>query len=52
MQILKILFPALMVLGAFGSFVVNLISKDGVPIGIQWIGATLLYIGLTMRNVQ
>lgn len=49
--ILKIVFPALMVIGALGSFILNMITnlKDW-PISLQWIGATLLYTALLFRN--
>jgi hypothetical protein len=49
-NVLRVLFPALMVIGAFGSFVVNVISKGESTISIQWIGATFLYIALLKRN--
>lgn len=52
MELLKILFPALMVIGAFGSLVVNIISKGGYAMSIQWIGATLLYTALMLRNME
>lgn len=48
---LKIVFPAMMVLGAFGSFVVNWISKGDFPVSLQWIGACLLYTALLLRNM-
>ena len=51
MNILKIVFPALMVLGAFGSLVVNVITKGEMAISLQWIGACLLYTALLMRNM-
>ena len=35
LDILKILFPALMVLGALGSLIVNLISKGEWPTSLQ-----------------
>ena len=48
---LKIIFPALMVIGATGSLVVNVI-ENGQPAGsLQWIGAALLYTALLMRNM-
>lgn len=34
-NILKIVFPALMVTGALGSFVVNIISKGDWPTSLQ-----------------
>lgn len=52
MEFLKIIFPALMVIGALGSFVVNLISKGDYAISIQWVGAMLLYTALTLRNIH
>ena len=51
MNILQIFFPALMVVGAFGSFVLNIHGKGDVAVTIQWFGATFLYIGLTLRNM-
>ena len=50
--ILKILFPALMVIGALGSLVVNIIAKGDWPTSLQWIGASLLYTALLFRNKQ
>lgn len=52
LDILKILFPALMVVGALGSLIVNLIDKGEHAISIQWFGATLLYTALMMRNIK
>ena len=49
-DILKILFPALMVIGALGSLVVNIITKGDWPTSLQWIGASLLYTALLFRN--
>ncbi len=49
-NILKIAFPGMMVAGALGSLVVNLISKGDWPTSIQWLGASLLYTGLLFRN--
>ena len=43
MDVLKIVFPALMVCGALGSLVVNLISRGEAAISLQWIGAAMLY---------
>ena len=51
MNTLKILFPALMVLGAAGSLVVNLIIKGDGAISLQWVGAMLLYTALLIRNI-
>ncbi len=50
-NILAIVFPGMMVLGAFGSFVVNRISKAEFPVSLQWVGACLLYTALLMRNM-
>ena len=50
-NMLKIVFPALMVLGAFGSFVVNIVDKGDFPVSLQWVGACLLYTALLMRNM-
>ena len=52
MEILKIVFPLLMVAGAIGSLVVNLVSKGDWPTSLQWVGACLLYTALTIRNVR
>lgn len=52
MGFLKIIFPALMVIGALGSLVVNMISKGDYAISIQWVGAMLLYTALTLRNIH
>ena len=51
MEFLKALFPALMVVGAFGSLVVNLMSRGEAAVSLQWIGACLLYTALLMRNI-
>lgn len=51
MNTLKYLFPLLMVIGAIGSAVVNLISKGEPAISLQWVGAALLYTALLLRNV-
>lgn len=50
LDILKILFPGLMVSGAVGSLIVNLITKGNWPTSLQWIGAALLYTALLFRN--
>lgn len=47
---LKILFPALMVIGALGSLVVNIVSRGHYAVSLQWIGAALLYTALMIRN--
>lgn len=49
---LKIIFPALMVIGATGSMVVNVVEKGQFAISLQWIGAALLYTALLLRNMQ
>lgn len=49
-NILKIVFPGLMVVGAAGSLVVNIISKGDWPTSLQWVGASLLYTALLFRN--
>ena len=51
MNTLKILFPAMMVAGAAGSLVVNLITKGDNAISLQWVGAMLLYTALLIRNM-
>ena len=50
-NILKIIFPAMMVCGAAGSLVVNVISKGEFPVSLQWIGAAILYSALLLRNM-
>lgn len=50
LDILKITFPALMVTGAIGSLIVNIISKGNWPTSLQWLGASLLYTALLFRN--
>jgi len=52
MPLLKMLFPALMVAGALGSLVVNVIEKGNYAVSIQWVGAALLYTALMIRNGQ
>lgn len=51
MNILKVLFPALMVIGALGSLAVNLVGHGHYAVSLQWIGAALLYTALMLRNV-
>jgi len=51
MNTLKILFPALMVCGALGSLVVNLVTHGESAISLQWVGAAMLYTALLLRNV-
>lgn len=50
MNTLRILFPALMVVGALGSLVVNIVGKGDNPTSLQWLGACLLYTALMFRN--
>lgn len=47
---LKVVFPSMMVAGAVGSLIVNIISKGDWPTSLQWIGASLLYTALLFRN--
>ena len=49
-DILKMVFPALMVTGAAGSLIVNLCTKGDWPVSLQWLGAALLYTALLFRN--
>ena len=49
---LKILFPAMMVAGATGSLIVNIIDHGDMPISLQWFGAALLYTALLLRNMH
>lgn len=50
MNVLRILFPALMVVGALGSLIVNIIDKGNHATSLQWLGACLLYTALMFRN--
>lgn len=52
MEILKIIFPLLMVVGAFGSLIVNMVDKGDWAASLQWFGAMLLYTALTFRNLK
>ena len=52
MGFLKILFPLLMVAGAAGSLLVNIISGGEKATSLQWLGAALLYTALTFRNIS
>ena len=48
---LKIFFPALMVTGAAGSLILNIITdRANWPVSLQWFGATWLYMALLFRN--
>ena len=49
-DVLKIVFPALMVTGALGSLVVKIFTKGDWPVSLQWFGAMLLYTALLFRN--
>jgi hypothetical protein len=50
-SILKVVFPALMVAGAIGSFILNMkINAANWPVSLQWIGAAALYTALLFRN--
>lgn len=49
-SILKIVFPALMVTGALGSLILNIVTKGEWPVSLQWFGAMLLYTALLFRN--
>ena len=51
MYVLKIIFPLLMVTGAVGSLVVNIVDHGDWATSLQWIGAGLLYTALTFRNI-
>ena len=51
MEILRIIFPALMVVGDLGSLIVNIVEKGNYAISMQWIGAALLYTALMLRNM-
>ena len=51
MEVLRIVFPLLMVVGAMGSLMVNLVQKGDWATSLQWLGACLLYTALTLRNV-
>ena len=50
-KLLNIIFPLLMVVGATGSLIVNVIQKGEWATSLQWIGAGLLYTALTIRNI-
>lgn len=52
MNVLKMLFPGLMVLGALGSLIVNIIERGDGAVSLQWIGACLLYTALLLRNMS
>lgn len=48
---LKVIFPAMMVIGATGSLIVNIVEHGEFPISLQWVGAALLYTALLLRNM-
>lgn len=50
-DMLKIFFPLLMVVGAFGSLIVNIVDRGEWATSLQWIGAGVLYTALTIRNM-
>lgn len=52
MEALKVVFPALMVLGAAGSLIVNILDHGEGPVSLQWLGAGLLYTALLLRNMH
>lgn len=51
MKFLQVVFPVLMVIGALGSLIVNVISGGDKATSLQWLGAMLLYTALTFRNI-
>lgn len=51
-KMLRILFPLLMVVGAIGSFIVEIARKGDWATALQWLGASLLYTALTFRNMR
>ena len=51
MEILKIVFPLLMVAGALGSFVVNIASKGDWATSLQWLGACILFTALNLKSL-
>ena len=44
--------PTLMVTGALGSLIVEIVNKGDWATALQWIGACLLYTALTLRNIR
>lgn len=52
MNVLSVIFPVLMVAGALGSLIVNIVDKGDWATSLQWIGACLLYTALTFRNIK
>lgn len=51
MDVLNVIFPVLMVIGAVGSLIVNVVSNGDWATSLQWLGAGLLYTALTFRNI-
>lgn len=51
MEVMKIVFPLLMVVGALGSLVVNIIDRGSISVSLQWLSASGLYFALTLRNI-
>ena len=50
-NVLKIVFPLLMVVGAIGSLIVNVVTNGDKATSLQWVGAALLYTALMFRNM-
>ena len=50
-MILKVIFPLTMVIGALGSFILEIAEKGSWAVALQWIGACFLYTALTFRNI-
>lgn len=50
-EFLRVAFPILMVIGAFGSMVVSVADGGADATTLQWLGAGLLYTALTLRNM-
>lgn len=51
-DVLRIAFPIIMVIGAVGSLIVNIYEHGFYGTTLQWLGATLLYTGLAFRNMK
>jgi hypothetical protein len=51
MQMLKIVFPWLMVAGAAGILIVNAVKKGPLPDSLRWIVIVMLYAAALMRNI-
>lgn len=52
MSTLKIICPLLMVIGALGSLIVNIIDKGNWATSLQWVGAAILYTALMFRDIN